>query len=164
MRKLTKRTAVAGVGAAALVTAGIAYAYWTTTGFGSGTGATTAGVINTLSFTQTPLVSAMYPGDSSQSLSVTVANTHLAQKVYVTGVSAYITTGNAGCTGADFNLNGSTTSIDAGSAVPLTWTPQELDAGGLDTDDATGTVQFNNTGDNQDACKGAVVTIHYLAS
>lgn len=163
MRKLTKRTAVAGVGAAALVTAGIAYAYWTTTGFGSGAATTTAGVINTLSFTQAALTP-MYPGDSSQPLSVTVANTHLAQKVYVTGVKAYITTGNAGCDGTDFNLNGSTSSVDAASAVALTWAAQELDAGGLDTDAATGTVQFNNKGTNQDACKGAAVTIHYLAS
>lgn len=163
MRKLNKRIAVAAGTAAMMVAAGVAFAYWTTTATGSGTGATTAGVTETLSFIQDPLT-AMYPGDSSQPLVVAIANTDLLEKVYVTTVKAYITTNKPGCDGTDFNLKGSTTSVSPATAVALTWAAQELDALSAETDDAIGTVKFNNKATDQDACKSAVVTIHYLAS
>jgi hypothetical protein len=103
----------------------------------------------------------MYPGDASQDLTVTVTNTS-GESAYVAGVKAYVTTNKSGCTGADFLLNGAAAPSTALDAVALTWSAQDLVATGHD--DATGTIQFNNTGDNQDACKSAAVTIHYLAS
>jgi hypothetical protein len=165
MRKLNKKVAIAAAGSAlALAASGVAYAYWTTTGSGSGTGATTAGVTNTLSFTQTALTS-MYPGDASQPLSVAIANTSPTEAVYVTSVKAYVTVVGAGsCDSTDFLLNGSAAPGTIGTAAALTWTAQELDAASAESHDATGTIQFNDKATNQDGCKSAVVTIHYLAA
>jgi len=161
MRKTQKITAVVGGTAAAVLVGGVAFAYWTTSGSGSGTGSATAGVSNQLSFTQGALT-AMYPGDSSQPLSVTVANTSTTESAYVSTVKAYITTDKAGCTGADFKLGGSAAPSTAATAAALTWTATDLAKGGSAV--ATSTIQFNNTGDNQDACKNATVTVNYVAS
>jgi len=160
MRKNQKITAVVGGTAAAVLVGGVAFAYWTTSGSGEGTGSATAGVADQLSFTQADL-SAMYPGDSSQPLTVTVKNTS-GESAYVATVKAYVTTDNDGCTGADFKLGGAAAPSTAATAAALTWTATDLAAGG--DADATSTIQFNNTSGNQDACKSAAVTIHYLAS
>lgn len=163
MRKFSKKQYLAAGAAAAIVVAGggAAYAYWTTSGSGTGTGSTTAGVTNQLSFVQTP-ISAMYPGDSQQNLSVTVTNTS-GENAYVTSVKAYITTDKTGCTGADFLLGGNAAPSTAATAVALTWTAQDL-AKSTGNDVATSTIQFYDTGANQDACKSAAVTINYVAS
>jgi hypothetical protein len=48
------------------------------------------------------------------------------------------------------------------TAVPLTMTPADLANGATLT--ATGKLGFNNKLTEQDGCKGATVTIHYVAS
>ena len=169
MRTSTKISAVVGGGALVVATAGAAYAYWSTSGSGSGTASTTGGTANALTFTQNPngsgvaqAVAAMYPGDTAQALTVVVKNTS-GESAYVANVRAYITTNNAGCTGSDFLLGGVAAPSTAATAAALTWTAQDLAAGGSAS--ATSTVQFNNkAASNQDACKGATVTINYLAS
>jgi hypothetical protein len=160
IKKTTKRTAIVGGTVAALIGGGVAFAYWTTSGSGEGTGSTTAGSINSLSFDQTALTD-MYPGDEEQDLTVTVTNT-ATESAYVSTVKAYITTDKVGCTGADFLLGGAAAPSDAANAVALTWEAQDLVAGGFT--DASSTIQFNNQNAPQDACKSAAVTIHYLAS
>jgi hypothetical protein len=170
MRTLSKKQTVivAGVAAAALGTSGVAYAYWSTSGSGSGTGSTTAGTVDSLSFTQNPAdvadtsvdLAPMYPGDSPQSLTVRVRNTS-GESAYVASVKAYITTNKVGCTGADFKLGGAAAPSAAPGAA-LTWTAANLAAGAAAN--ATSTVQFLTTGSNQDACKSAIVTLNYLAS
>ena len=160
MRKTQKTTAVVGGTIAAVLVGGVAFAYWTTSGSGSGTGSTSAGVVNQLSFTQDSLT-AMYPGDSSQPLSVTVKNTS-SESAYVSTVKAFITTNNASCTGADYLLGGTAGHSDAASAQTLSWVATDLAANG--EANATSNIQFNNTAGNQDACKSATVTINYLAS
>ena len=155
-----KKLAALATGALVLGSAGVAYAYWTTSGTGTGSGTTTAGVVDMVGFDQDSL-GAMYPGDSSQPLTVTVSNDS-TESAYIALVKAYITTNKAGCTGADFLLDGAAAPSTSADAVALDWDAQDLAAGGAD--DATGTIQFNNTGGNQDACKGAAVTINYLAS
>ncbi len=161
MRKSNKKKAVVAGTILALGTAGAAYAYWSTTGTGTGTGATTAGVTDSLTFTQDAL-SAMHPGDSAQTLTVNVKNT-AGENAYVSTVKAYVTTDKDGCTGDDFLLGGTAGHKSLATAKTLTWTGQDLAKTG-GNDDATSTVQFNNTGADQDACKGAEVTLHYLAS
>ena len=169
MRKSTKITAVVGGGALVVATAGAAYAYWSTSGSGSGTASTTAGTSNALTFTQNPdgsgaaqPVAAMYPGDTAQSLTVVVKNTS-GESAYVANVKAYITTNKPGCTGADFLLGGVAAPSTSATAAALTWTAQDLASNGSAS--ATSTIRFNNsTTANQDACKGATVTINYLAS
>jgi hypothetical protein len=44
------------------------------------------------------------------------------------------------------------------TAVPLSWTAAELAKGGSGT--VSGVIGFNDTASNQDACKGATVTIN----
>ena len=174
MRRINKPVAAIAAAALVLGTAGVAFAYWTTTGTGSGTGSTTAGVEDQLSFTQNPDVDGdatalapMYPGDSAQSLAVVVENTS-GESAYVAQVVAYITT-SAGddCDGSDFLLGDGTatdtpSTSSAASPVLLDWSAQDLAAAGSDS--ATGDVQFNNTGSNQDGCKDVTVTVHYVAS
>jgi hypothetical protein len=157
-----KRIAAAALAGLAVVGSGMgALAYWTSTGEGSGTGATTAGTSN-LSYAQDAL-SDMYPGDSAQDLIVTVTNDNPVvggESQYVSNVEAYVTTDKDGCTGSDFLINGLPAPSAAEDAVSLTWTPVDL-AAGDSAATAGDTIQFNNTAANQDACKSAVVTIHY---
>jgi hypothetical protein len=166
--KTSKKVAAAlAAGAVTVAGSGVAFAYWTSTGNGTGTAAATAGAVNTLTFTQTAL-DGMYPGDSAQTLTVAVKNTG-DQSVYISTVKAYLTvvknSGNTAvgnCNAGDFKLGGVVNAADADSAVEMTWTDEDLAKD--EVHNATSTVQFNNTAENQDACKGAAVTVHYLAS
>jgi len=158
--KSKKALAIGLAGALTLGLSGVAYSYWTSTGTGSGSASTTAGN-NNLSYTQNTVLNAMYPGDSAQNFTVTVKNTDLAggQNEYVGNVGVYITTNKAGCTGADFLVNNvAAPSASPGAALHLTPTdlaPQASLTTGPDT------IQFNNTGSDQSACKSATVTLHY---
>ena len=97
MRKNNKKKAAAAGTIVALVGAGAAFAYWTTTDTGTGAGDATTGVANQLSFDQNEL-NAMFPGDTAQNLTVTVTN-DATENAYVSTVKGYITTDKAGCTG-----------------------------------------------------------------
>jgi hypothetical protein len=143
---------------AAVGSFGVAFGWWSTTGSGSDTAATTDGVVDVLTF-DTSTINDMYPGDSSQNFSVTVTNTDAAESVYVDTVNVYVTTDQAGCDGSDFLIDGAEAPSTLATAVELTWVDQELAAG--EFDDATGSIQFNNKAENQDDCKDAVVTLNY---
>ena len=169
MRKISTKSAIAVVAGTALVAggAGVAYAYWTATGTGSGTATTSTGAPNLL-FGATTALDAMYPGDTAQAFSVPLTN-KAQNKAYVTGVKAYLTidSSHAGCSAADYVLGASSAAAaaapgSAATAVPLTWTATELASQGSAT--VSGVIGFNDTASNQDACKGATVTINYLAS
>jgi hypothetical protein len=68
----------------------------------------------------------------------------------------------AGCTAGDYQLNGTAAPGTAGTAADLGLTPVNLAAGGATT--KTFTLQFNNLTTPQDFCKGAAVTINYVAA
>jgi hypothetical protein len=161
---LTKKRVIIGATVAAVVLSGtgVAYAYWTTSGTGSGTAATSAGAAN-LTITQDTTLAAMFPGDSPQTFSATVLN-NAANSATVASLGAYITTNKVGCDGTDFLINGSSTG-SIGSPTSLGWTSTEIAAAGQASTNGTDTVQFNDkVSTNQDICKAAVVTIHYVAS
>jgi len=160
MRKVNKKIAAVAAGAIVVSTAGAAYAYWTTTGGGTGTASTTAGQAE--GFTVSGGVpNAMFPGDAPQTATATVTNKSTTESAYLNKVTAYITTNKDGCTGADFLLNGSSTATQAAPA-DLGFTAVDIAKSGTATKNFT--LQFNNTGSKQDACKSAVVTINYVAS
>jgi hypothetical protein len=170
MRRISTKSAVAVVAGAALVAggAGVAYAYWTATGTGTGSATTSTGAPN-LSFGATSALTAMYPGDAPQAFHVDLTN-NAQNKAYVAGVKAYLTIDSAhataGCSAADYVLGASTAGTaaapgSAATAIPLTWTATELASNGSAT--VSGAIGFNDTGVSQDACKGASVTINYLA-
>ncbi|HEY3240428.1 MAG TPA: hypothetical protein VGL92_12730 [Acidimicrobiia bacterium] len=163
--RLSKKFAAIAITAGVALTATAAFAYWTTSGSGTGSAAAADGQIDNLSFV-TDAITDMFPGDSEQTLRVAVTNDS-TQSAYVASVKAYLTVVPAlstdVCGAGDFLLNGDAAPGAEADAVSLTWTAQDL-APTTGTDDATGTIQFNNLGTNQDGCKGAAVTLNYLAS
>jgi hypothetical protein len=99
----------------------------------------------------------MYPGDPTQTTSVTIHNGS-AESVHVTTVSITDVTTDKGlnCDASNFTIG-----------VPVTpWAPAGLDiAAGTTSAAAAGpTIHFKNLGTNQDLCKGAAVTVHYSVS
>lgn len=155
-RRISRRRVAAFIGIPlALAFAGGAYAYWTAGG--TGTGTATVGTVNAITVNQTTVLTAMYPGDSPQTISGTFTNTN-SGPVYVPSVTASIQSvvkaGGAPvgtCDATDFTLASATATVNAqvasGTGVG-TWTGP--------------TIQFNNkAGANQDACKGATVTLGY---
>ena len=155
-----KTAAVVTAGVLGLATAGGAYAYWTSNGAGTGSASTRSGATDIFLVTG-GVAEAMYPGDSAQTATATVKNVG-SEKYKVQGVSAYLTTDKVGCDGSDYKLNGSAAPSTSAQAVSLGLTATDLAPTATTTVDFT--VQFNNKATNQDACKGAAVTIHYIAS
>lgn len=156
MRKPSKKALAVLTTAALLAGGGTAFAYWTNSGTGSGTAATGTNVAVTVK--QTSTISGMYPGQAAQTLAGNFDNPN-AGPAYVTAVTAtgytidapHVT---AGCllTGGNYTLGGTAT---VGADVPA----------GLNKGAWTGlTITMNNLGTNQDACKGAVLTINYASS
>lgn len=151
-----KRTLGLG-GLAILLIAVGAIAYWTAGG--DGTGSAEAGTTEDVVVNQTTVLTAMYPGDSAQTISGTFTNDNDGP-IYVGTVTASIssvtkaTGAPAGtCDATDFTLGSAAMTVGAevsvGTAVGA-WTGA--------------TLQFNNKATNQDACKGATVTLAYEIS
>lgn len=139
-----------------LVGGGVAFAYWTAGG--SGTGSATTGTVTALTAVQTSVVTGMAPGDSAQTLSGTFTNPNDGP-VYVTSVTASIDSvtkavgAPAGtCDATDYTLADATMAVGAEALADdsSTW-------GGA-------TIRFNNKATNQDACKGATVNLVYTIS
>jgi hypothetical protein len=130
---------------------GLAYSYWTTGGSGSGTATTAAGV-DDITVVQTSTVSGLAPGLGAQDLEGNFNNPNTSP-VYISSVVASLTTDKAGCTEDDYTLvqpDAVDAEIEPGTGVG-NW-------GG-------GSIAFFNDPDrDQEACKGAVVTIAYVAS
>ncbi len=144
---LTRSAAVVGTGVLLLGVSGVAYAFWTTTGSGSGTAAT--GTTVPVTVNQRVTASNMGPGVAAQTISGDFTNTNEAT-VKLSSLTATATPDKVGCSAADYSITGLT--VSNGTVVKGT--------GGA----WTGQIQFvNDTTRNQDACKNAVVTIAYTA-
>ncbi len=157
MSMFTKRRSVGLAVASVLILSAGAYAYWTAGGSGSGSAA--AGTTTPLTVNQTTSLTAMYPGDTAQTISGTFDNGN-SGSIHVTTVTAAISgvVKDAGavagpCTAADFTLANAAMTVNAdvaaGSSVGA-WTGA--------------TIKFNNTGANQDGCKLATVSLSYTIS
>jgi hypothetical protein len=159
MNRLPRKRLVVIVTAVLLLTGGgIAFAYWSAGG--SGTGSASAGTTVAITANQTSTVTGMAPGDSAQTLSGDFDNPN-SGPVYVTSVVASISSVDkavgapAGtCDATDFTLANATMTVDA-----------EV-ASGTGVGSWTGaTIQFNDkAGTNQDACKGATVNLAYTVN
>lgn len=135
--------------------AGVALAYWTQGGSGSGaagTGTTVDVVVN-----QTTVVTNLHPGGAAVTLAGNFDNPNSGPvkigSVTTTGLTVDATHATAGCSAAWYTLGGSASvnaEIASGNGVGA-WS-------GL-------TVALTNSATvNQDACKGATVTIAYSVS
>jgi len=150
MTRGKKRGLIAAVVAACALIAAIAgYAYWTATGTGTATG--TAGTTSpiALSGTFTP---GIFPGgsktvtftaDNPNPGSVRVGTIHLA--------SVSFDAGHSGCSAADFTM----------ADVPVN---AEIATGSGQAITPTGTLVFADTASNQDACKGATITLNLTST
>jgi hypothetical protein len=152
-----RRGLVLGV-IASLAIGGAAVAYWTAGGSGTGSGSA-AGSQSALTANQTSTLSAMYPGDSAQTISGNFDNPN-SGPIQVGTVTASIasvakaTGAPAGtCDASDFTLANAAMTVNA--EIPV----------GTGKGAFTGaTIKFNNKATNQDACKGATVNLAYAIS
>jgi hypothetical protein len=155
MKKTSTRSGVLAL-VAVLVIAGAAFAYWTTTG--SGEGSADTGTTQAVTVNQTSTVTDLAPGSGTQPLSGDFDNPN-SGPVYITAVAAEVTEVNdalgdpiVGCSAADYTIAGTGA---VGASVP---------AGNGEGSWGNLTIAFNNTADNQDACKNAQLVISYTAS
>ena len=139
-----------------LVGGGIAYAYWTASGSGTGS-ASTNDEVNAITVNQTSTVSNLRPGYSAQTLEGDFDNPN-DEPVYISSVTAAVQSvvdggGDTidGCDSSDYTIGGTAT---VNAEIP-TGTSQGSWSGL--------TIQFNNKNSNQDACRGAVVKLAYTA-
>jgi hypothetical protein len=146
-RSIPKRKALVVGLVVSLALAGAAFAYWTTTGSGSGSGSVASangtlvlhGTINN-QLTPGGQSSVSFTADNSNSSSLQVGTVHAV-------VSIDATHATAGCAAADFTINDTVENqrIAANSSgVALT---------------NDGTISMADTAANQDACKGASITL-----
>jgi hypothetical protein len=147
MRKMTKKNKVlAAAGALALVAGGgsAAYAYWTTTGTGSGQATNSAGG-GTVTL-HAIFTGGLAPG-TSKAVTYTADNASTTTSTKVGALTASVTTDLAGCLPEWFDVTANTSNTTVAK-------------GDVGTVVGSGTLTFNDSATvNQDACKGAVVTI-----
>lgn len=146
MLRTTKRKRLAALGVVAcLAIAGGAYAYWT--GGGSGSGGADVGTSGTVTITAT-IADGISPG-TSVPVSFTAANAG-DSAIQVTDVSLTGVTADpvhATCATGDFSM----TPVTEDHEVPAGSTAEALPV--------NGSLSYANTGVNQDACKGATLTL-----
>jgi hypothetical protein len=151
MRKLMRKRILVPVAAiAALAVAGIAVAYFTASGTGSGSA--TVGSAAGVTITNVTFDSALYPGGST-TVRFTINNSSSDTAVQVGKVIADTRAGTngitglpAGCSASDFSFG----DVDVSASIPA----------GRSADE-TGTLRFADNG-NQDACQGASPTLNLV--
>ena len=160
MRKISKKKLlVAGVATAVIATGGgVALAYWSSTGTGSGsatTGTSTDFVVTSDAATGGPLT----PGGPSQTVAFHIKNpgtgnekltSVVAEVAKADGSDWSVTTDGLTCSAADYTVD--TPNINYGEIPPNT------------TVDGTVTITMNDLASNQDACQGVTVPLYFSAS
>lgn len=149
LRKPVVATAI--VGGVLAISGTAAFAYWTATGTGSGS-ATTAAASTDLTITQAAFNgNALVPGGAPQDLSGTIANANtFAVPVAAFTAAVSVDSGHSGCLASWYSVTNLTATgpVPAQGSIPFSGKIQLVD----------------QTSTNQDACKGATVTVTYTAS
>jgi hypothetical protein len=138
MSKLvTKKRALIGLCVVALASTGVAYAYWTASGTGSGTAST--GTDSGVTISGVTFDNSLYPGGST-TVHFTIKNNSTTAPVKVDKVkqNGPVSGLASGCLAADFSF--------ANVAINHEFAASE-------SQDYTGTLSMANTTANQDACK-----------
>ncbi len=158
MRKPSNRVTATLAAVLILVAgAGVAFAYWTAGG--SGTGSATTATGSDITANQTSVVAGLAPGGAAQDISGDFTN-NTGAAVHVNTVTVSIGTVTkatdapaGGCTAADCTLANGVSTVDAD--VPT-------GTGGSWGTTDTPTIAFNNDpATNQDGCKGATVALAF---
>lgn len=157
---------VATTTAAVLVGGGVAVAFWTTTGNGTGTAG--VGTNTAVTVDQDTTISGLVPGGPSTDIDFTVNNpsdgpqTINGVTVTIASVDKAVGAPAGACTAGDFSLVGGT--INGSHAIlandDLTYTSG---AGG-DVANTGLNISMVNSGSNQDGCKGATVNLNYAVN
>lgn len=158
-RKPMRRIVIVGATAGAvLLTGGVAFAFWSSTGTSAGA-AEVAADATELTVVQVGTPSGLFPGGTPVGIVAKVDNPsgtdiQLADvTVTVTDVQdAGGTSIIAGCPTTDFEI------ADTAYAGEL------IAAGGTSGNETVATIRLRETGVNQDACKGAAVVLSLVAS
>lgn len=134
---------------------GLAYAYWTAGG--SGTGSATTGTSAGFTIASTaPTGGLLTPGGVTDTVAFTVTNPgpgvqHLSNvAVSIAGPTGTAWTAVSGCSALDYTVGT--------PAITYADIAQGASAAG------TVTITMNNLATNQDACKGVTVPLYFLAS
>jgi hypothetical protein len=156
MKFTRKRAAAIATGAAlTFIVGGVAFAYWSTTGTGTGSADTGDVVGVTIHATSTP-VAGLYPGGPTQNVSGNFDNAN-SGSVYIKQVTVAVDpTWSVGttlpCTAADFTVTQpavNNAEIASGTGVGA-W--------------GTATIKMNNLSTNQDNCKGVTVPLVFSSN
>jgi hypothetical protein len=149
-------TAVGVLTAATLLGGGVAVAYWTSTG--SGTGEATVGSAGDNISVSGSVDGTLSPGGPAATVSFTATNPeNFSQKLTTIHLDS-IDADDAGCAtvlGTDFSM------------ADVTVRAEEGELGALDADvDLTdqGTLEMLDSGVNQDDCQGATLTLNFTTS
>lgn len=149
LRMTKKKAAVVGGVSAALVTGGVAFAYWTSDGTGTGSVTTGDSVAWEVTVDSTDLAG-LTPGGPGETVSFHVKNNNTGVQALQNTVATVVDTSDSGCTDADFDV----------SATTITY--GDVAAG--DTVDGTFEITMINRAANQDACKDVTVNLEVDAS
>lgn len=160
MMNTRKRVAAVATGAAlTFLVGGVAFAYWTTGGSGTGSAAT-GNTANITIVATSPAVTGLYPGAPAVDIAGKFNNPNTG-KVYVgqvnvsvaAGFSAQADASKPACTSADFAITqpaATAAQIDAGNAVG-SWSGAKI-------------AMVNNPSANQDNCKGVTVPLSFSSN
>jgi len=150
MPRLTKKKyLVAGTAVAVVATGGIAFAYWTSTGSGTGTASTGDSSAWNVTVDSNNLGN-LSPAGPTQTVSFHVKNDNSGVQNLASTTASVVDTSDAGCTAADFDVSATTIAYgDVASGATV---------------DGTFTVQMKNLATNQDACKNATVNLKVVAN
>ena len=146
MNRFTKKRYLVPLAAIAVAgIASVAFGFWTGSGSGTGSGTVGSSGSVTLAGSVTPGIA---PG-INEPVSFTAANagTAASQVTTVHLVSVAVDGGHAGCTTADFSM----ADVAEDHQVPAGATVEPLPV--------NGSLVYANTAVNQDACKGATLTL-----
>jgi hypothetical protein len=151
-----KRAAAVATGAAlTLIVGGVAFAYWSTTGTGTGSAAT-GDVVGVTIHATSPAVAGLYPGGPAQNVSGNFDNPN-SGSVHIQQVTVAVDpTWSVGttlpCTADDFTVTApaaTNAEIVSGTGVGA-W--------------GTATIKMNNLSTNQDNCKGVTVPLVFSSN
>ena len=155
MLKLTRKTVAVSAALMLMGVGGVAFAYWTNSG--SGTGSATTGTNEAITVIQTVSSAVLVPGGPASTLSGTFTNPNTSP-VFVNTVTATLASVTGGgvapdqCTVADYQLDTATITLGAQVAVndSTTWSGIQ--------------VSMINSATNQDKCKNATINLSYTSN
>jgi len=166
-----KLAPIAGALVLVLIVAGAAYAYWTANGTGSGdaSAGTDDGVtVDGVAFSGGPASDGtLYPGatvdvafDVTNDSPNSAVNVHRVVADSTYGGGTGITTSDVGCDSTWFSYSGSELAASPGEHIAASDTFST--GAGAGTGNGGTLSMTDESGTNQDACKGATVTLHLV--